>query len=114
MLNYLDELQSDQIKTLEHHQEIDEVFVILEGQTVVTIAGNDAEAKALSFVPMEQCKTYNVKLNTWHSVIMSHETCILIFENADTGDTNSQYITLPIHLQAEIQQQARRTLLWNG
>jgi len=114
VLNYLDELQPDNIKTLERHQETDEVFVILEGRAILIISGNDTEVKALSFVPMEQSKAYNVKINTWHGLLMSRDARIMIVENANTGEENSQHIALPENLRTEIQLQASSTLLWNG
>ena len=38
---------------------------------------------------MEAGKIYNVRRNTWHTVLLSREASVLIVENRDTGEANS-------------------------
>ncbi len=36
-------------------------------------------------------KLYNVKRNAWHSILTSQDAAILIVENQDTGEENTEY-----------------------
>ena len=51
---------------------------------------------------MESGKLYNVRQNAWHSVIMSRDATILIVENQDTGESNSEYYQLTEMQKREI------------
>ena len=43
---------------------------------------------------MASGKLYNVKQNTWHTVLLSRDASILIVENRDTGEGNSEFFQL--------------------
>ena len=94
ILRFVDEIIPDQIDFLERHNETDEVFVLLEGRAILFIGEGDKELKQITPLRMEPGKFYNVKKNTWHSVVLTPDASILLVENCNTGKTNSDYATL--------------------
>ncbi len=87
-LNYSDRFDPEKIDKLERHMETDEVFVLLEGKASLLIGETG------TLCPMEKNKTYNVKKGVWHSIITSRDAHVLIVENADTADENSEFMPL--------------------
>lgn len=85
-LNFSDRFDPDKIDTLERHMETDEVFVLLEGKATLLIGENAEEC------PMEKNKCYNVKKGVWHTIATSRDAHVLIVENADTDDDNSEFM----------------------
>lgn len=54
--------------------------------------------------PMELGKLYNVKQNAWHTIFMSEDANVLIVENRDTNEENSEYFTIqPEHKEMIVQ-----------
>ncbi len=90
-LNYLDEIQPDQIDSMERHTETDEVFVLLQGRGMIIMGGNGADVDGVYPQRMESGKLYNVKLNSWHTILLSRDATVLLVENRDTGKHNSEY-----------------------
>ena len=76
------------LKKLERHMETDEVFVLLEGKATLYI-GLEKEP-----FEMEAFKMYNVKQAVWHAIVVSEDAKVLIVENRDTTEDNSEYIDL--------------------
>ena len=76
------------LKKLERHMETDEVFVLLEGKATLYI-GLEKEP-----FEMEPFKMYNVKQAVWHAIVVSEDAKVLIVENRDTTEANSEYIEL--------------------
>ena len=102
ILRYIDELQPDRIDRLERHCETDEVFILLEGRSTLLLGGNGSSLDGLYSQVMEANKLYNVKRNVWHSVLLSQDASLLIVENRDTSEGNSQYCLLPPELRQQI------------
>ncbi len=93
-LNYIDELDPENINRLEKHLETDEVFVLLKGEAILFIgAGNETHPK-LTAHRLEPIKLYNVKMGAWHNIVLSKDATILLVENNDTGEGNSAYYQL--------------------
>ena len=93
-LRYIDELLPERIQALERHVETDEIFVLLHGAATLLLGGNAARVDGITPQAMEPGKLYNVKRNTWHSILLSRDATILLVENRDTSRENSEYITL--------------------
>jgi ureidoglycolate hydrolase len=94
VLRYIDELEPDRIDKLERHTQTDEVFVLLHGQGVLLMGGNDAALAAIHPQVLEPGKLYNVKRNAWHNILLSRDATVLLVENRDTGTGNSEYAPL--------------------
>ena len=101
ILNYIDELRPDQNTQMERHMQTDEVFVLMRGRTILFLGGNDAKVDAITPEVMESGKLYNVKKGAWHSILMTRDASILLVENRDTDDENSEYF----HMTAEMHNQ---------
>jgi len=108
VMNFSEELHPDRISALERHPETDEVFILMRGQSILVLSEGEGEIKELYFQVMEPGSLYNVKPHTWHSVIMSRDASILIVENADTNEKNSQFVQLELAHCRMIQETARR------
>jgi mannose-6-phosphate isomerase-like protein (cupin superfamily) len=91
VLNFLEELHPSRIEYLERHLQTDEVFVLTKGRGVLLLGGNASEVKEAAACEMETGKIYNVRANTWHSVLLSPDASVLIVENSDTGKENTEY-----------------------
>jgi ureidoglycolate hydrolase len=94
VLNYIDELEPANIHRVERHPGTDEVFVLMRGEGILFVGGGEMEVKTLKAQAMEPGMIYNVKPRTWHTVVLSRDASVLIVENADTGEHNSQFCEL--------------------
>jgi ureidoglycolate hydrolase len=103
-LRWIDSILPDRIDYMERHAETDEVFVLLHGQAVLFLGGRGAQVVTIEAQLMEPCKLYNVKQNSWHSISMSRDTTILLVENRDTSEANSQYWQLTDSQRAMIRE----------
>ncbi len=106
-LRYLDDIQPDRIDSMERHLETDEVFVLLQGRGILLMGGNGAQVKGIYPQMMESGKLYNVKLNSWHTILLSRDATVLLVENRDTGKHNSEYATISPKHRHEIMEIAK-------
>jgi ureidoglycolate hydrolase len=108
LMNFKEDFRPERITSLERHPETDEVFALLRGQGLLVLAEGEADIQELRFQVMETGMLYNVKPTCWHAVVMSREASILIVENADTSDNNTQFTILkPDHCR-QIQETTQR------
>ncbi len=94
ILNDIDELEVHNLKTMQKHQETDEVFVLLRGSCTLFTAGNGEEVGAIQSTNLEPCKCYNVKAGVWHTHTLTENSSVLIVENRNTCDENSPVVQL--------------------
>jgi len=96
MLNYIDELEVENIDNFQCHQESDEVFILLQGQCLLFCAEVDKNNKIsdISSYNLELNKIYNVKRGTYHTHTLTKNAKVIIVENQDTDDSNSPKIML--------------------
>ncbi|MCJ7706442.1 MAG: hypothetical protein MUO38_02375 [Anaerolineales bacterium] len=109
ILRFVDGLRPDRIDSMERHIETDEVFVLLRGQGVLIIGGNGAQVDGIQTQVMEPGEIYNVKRSAWHTILLSRDASVLIVENNDTGEHNSEYTSLLPEHRRSIQESARRS-----
>ena len=108
ILRYLDDLQPDQIDSMERHTETDEVFVLLRGHGTLILGGNGIKSEGAFSQTMEIGRLYNVKQFAWHTVLLSHDASVLLIENHDTDEHNSEYDTLSAGQRVSILEIAQR------
>lgn len=94
VLNHIEEIEPANIRKVERHPETDEVFVLLRGQVTLFVGAGEPEVESLEALAMEPGVIYNIKPQTWHTIVMSRDASVLIVENADTGEHNSQFCEL--------------------
>jgi ureidoglycolate hydrolase len=82
------------IESMERHTQTDEVFVLLDGWATLLIGGNQGKVDDIQAEVMSSGKLFNVKQNTWHTILLSRDASILIVENRDTGQDNSEFFQL--------------------
>ncbi len=99
VLNYINELKPENIVRVERHPETDEVFILTRGAGVLFVGKGEPEVKKLYAQAMEEGVIYNVKPHTWHTIELTRDASVLIVENADTGEKNSQYSDLSLELK---------------
>lgn len=94
LLNYIDELLPEQIKSMQKHNETDEIFVLLSGKCILFSGGASDDIEEIDAIDMEPLKIYNVKQSVWHTHTLSEGASVLIIENSDTGDKNSPVLKM--------------------
>lgn len=107
ILNYLENIRPDLNTSMERHTDTDEVFVLTRGRGVLLTGGNGPQADSVLPQAMDIGKIYNVKCNAWHTILLSRDASILLVENRDTGDHNSEYSTLSPELHRQLMEIAR-------
>jgi ureidoglycolate hydrolase len=90
VLNYLDSIHPTRIADMERHLETDEAFILLRGKGVLIVGGNDEQVCDLIPCEMANEKIYNVRAGVWHTILLSPDASVLIVENSDTGEDNSE------------------------
>jgi len=90
-LNHGEPFEEENFEKIERHNESDEVFVLLEGEATLIIG------EELNRIEMEPYKLYNVPMGVWHHIFTKEGTRVLIVENEDTGEANSDYLYINKH-----------------
>jgi ureidoglycolate hydrolase len=108
VLNYLDSIHPTRIADMERHLETDEAFILLRGKGVLIVGGNGRQAVDLIPCEMVNEKVYNIRAGVWHTVLLSPDASVLIVENSDTGEGNSEKCNLDDDLRKQIVGFARR------
>ena len=57
---------------------------------------------------METRVIYNVRRNTWHTVLLSQDASVLLVEECDTGEKNTEYLELSMELHHQIKEIAQK------
>jgi len=102
ILRWEETLLPENIAVMERHTKTDEVFVLLEGQATLILGGNSEEVDGIQYQNLAISKLYNVKQNAWHTILLSQNASILIVENRDTGEDNTEYRRLSREFKQEI------------
>lgn len=93
VLNYIDELEVDNLSYVEAHHETDEAFVLLKGQATLIFADvKDDEIQKFTRLDLEPNKVYNIKKNIYHTHTLTKDCQLLIIEEENTSDMNSKRI----------------------
>jgi len=108
ILRFLDAIQPEKNKSMERHTETDEVFVLTRGRGVLIMGGNALQVDGIYPQAMEIGTIYNVKRNAWHTILLSRNASVLIIENRNTGEHNSEYANLSTEQHRLIVETARR------
>ena len=89
-LGYLENINSlHGIKTLGRHFKTDEVFVLIEGDVRIYTAGIKDDLENIDIKKLEKGNLYVVKEKQWHVAVLEPGARVLIIENKNTSDENS-------------------------
>ncbi|GAB4534744.1 MAG: hypothetical protein Fur0018_24750 [Anaerolineales bacterium] len=91
LMRYSDELRPERLTFVERHRETDEVFVLLVGRCILFLLDEAGELHPCDLQPK---KIYNVKRGVYHTHTLNTDAMVLVVENRDTDDTNSDKIPL--------------------
>ena len=61
---------------------------------MLIIGGNGSQADQVSPQVMETGKIFNVRRNTWHTILLSQDAAVLIVENRNTDEHNSEHTNI--------------------
>ncbi|MCR1808794.1 hypothetical protein [Haploplasma modicum] len=112
MLNFANELKIENIDYVEAHNMTDEVFVLLSGSCqMILMDFQDEQLKKIEIVNLEPNKIYNIPKNIHHSHVLSPNTKLLIIEQEDTSDHNSNRIYLTSEIKYEMQKKWREMIV---
>ena len=94
-LGYSQEVNSTEgFKTMGRHMKTDEVFILLEGEARMVTAGFQEKPEGFAVEKLEHNKLYVVRERLWHVAILEPAARIVIIENLDTCDSNSEIYRL--------------------
>lgn len=108
ILCFMEDLLPNRIRAMERHTETDEVFVLLRGRGILLIGGNGGQVDRVRPEVMQPAKIYNVKRNAWHTILMSRDASVLLVENSDIGEHNTEHLQLSPEERLSIQETSRR------
>lgn len=89
ILRYCEELEIQNLKTMQKHNETDEVFILLAGNCTLFVGGKGDVINDIDSIAMKPLQLYNVKQGVWHTHTLDKDATVLIVENQDTSDINS-------------------------
>lgn len=117
MLSYLPELELTNINYLEKHLETDEIFYLLAGECTLIIGDyHNDKIIDLELITLKKEQIYNVKKGTFHNHVLSPDGKVLIVENKDTDNTNSQRYQLSMREKEKLKKrwkEKNEKMLWN-
>ncbi len=102
ILRWEQSMLPEKITFMERHTQTDEVFVLLRGEATLILGGNFDKVSSIHSQPLETGTLYNVRQNVWHTVVLSRDASILIVEESNTGEKNTEYYRLTPELQGKI------------
>ena len=98
---------SMQYASMERHLETDEVFVLTRGQGTIIIGGNGPRPGQMAAQGMVVGKVYNIRKGAWHTASLSADAVVVIIENRDTTEQNSEYAALTPQQRLTVMELAR-------
>ena len=112
LMNRGDECAPGGIARMERHNATDEVFVLLGGRGVIFVGEAEGEGGVARIVSreMKPSKLYNVRRSVWHACALGADAKVLIVENRDTTEDNSDYAPLDDAQRAWVSREARAVL----
>jgi hypothetical protein len=111
VLNYISELNAENITSFSRHLETDEIFVLLRGKCCLFL-GEESQGEIVRIHPvmLEPYKIYNVRRNAWHTHALDKEASVLIVENANTSKLNTPDLFITHEQHRLILEAARKHL----
>lgn len=79
----------DEVTFFGRHDNTDETFILVTGKACIAVAPMD-DPEGFSVLPMEPGACYNVKRNTWHTVLMAPGAKVAICENRNPASDRHQ------------------------
>lgn len=110
VLRHLDELEPENLNRMERHMETDEVFILVGGSCILLVGGDAEKPENIAAYDMKVGDFYNVKKAVWHTSSLSRDAHVIIVENDDTRESNSENFFLTSELKNIVQGLAGKML----
>ncbi len=81
--------EDEYVKDISRHNETDESFILLDGDGYLITAKENNESFSFRFHKMIKGEILTIERNEWHAHLWKAGTQVLIVENSDTSDSNS-------------------------
>lgn len=102
VLHYLDAIHPSRNDSMERHLSSDEVFVLVNGRGIILLGGNGSRIDGAVPQVMDHGVAYDIKAGAWHTILLSRDARVLIVENRDVSDKNSEFQPMPPELRQQI------------
>ncbi len=79
---------------LERHNKTDELFVLLSGSCTLISAEETENGWVFDKVDMQPARVYNIPRTLWHNTITQKDTKMILIEDSNTGESNSDFYRL--------------------
>ena len=79
--------QYGDLEKVKRHTQTDEAFVLVKGEATLFTADGD---EPLQTTVLEKEKLYVVGKNTWHHLKVSKDALLVVVENSDTSEKNTE------------------------
>ena len=86
IVNSCERLLEKNLIKMERHLKSNEVFILIDGQATLFTG---EEMKRCN---MEKGKVYDVKSCIWHCIALEENSKVIVVENDDVCETNSEYM----------------------
>jgi hypothetical protein len=80
---------------LERHTTSDEAFVLMGGRAIMLVGDSSPDASQVRPMELATFQAINIKRSVWHGLLTSFDARLLIIENRDVTEHNSNYWTCP-------------------
>lgn len=99
-------IETEIIRNFSRHMQTDESFILLRGESALLVAEDKNQIASPTVVPMRLGVVYNVPKGIWHAHRTKAGGQLIIVENADTNENNSETVSVAweqyIYLAAQI------------
>lgn len=97
--------EPENLAFFERHMATDEAFLLYEGEAFLLTGGDGDTPQDVGVVKMEMGVVYNFPKGAWHQILCSRDATVIIVENEDTSEENSEYVDFtPAQKQAALAQ----------
>jgi len=122
LMNFDPKYRPNALRVMEAHRDTDEVFVLLQGKCTLFFGQGQVELGGLAAAHLSNAIArvyaadmrpgivYNVRRGAFHTHALSEDAVVLVVENRDTGDHNTDF--LPINEQGLQQLEALARCSW--
>lgn len=84
--------EPENLSFFERHLATDEAFLLYEGAAFLMTGGDGDRPEDIEVVKMEMGMVYNFPKAAWHQILCSRDATVIIVENEDTSEENSEHI----------------------
>ncbi|MBI1192978.1 MAG: hypothetical protein GC205_07380 [Bacteroidetes bacterium] len=115
LMNFHPKYRPDALRIMEAHRDTDEVFVLLQGRCTLFFGEGDPANNNISRVyaaDMRPGIVYNVRKGAFHTHALSEDAVVLVVENRDTGDHNTDFLPISGQGLQQLETLARRSWAW--